>query len=64
MSTLASVLTAAGEVAGAENLEIVRGGVAGKGKVLFSLTQDFVDDRGRQSIAAEATDREVIAVVN
>ena len=55
---------AAGQVAGTEDLEIVRGGVAGEGEVLLALAQDFVDDGDRQPVAAEAADGEVVAVVD
>ena len=38
-------LVAAGQVAGAEDLEIVRGGVAGETQVLPALAENFVDHR-------------------
>ena len=35
-----------------------------KREVLLALAEDFVDDGGRQAVAAEAADGEVIAVVD
>src|SRR5207244_2718626 len=55
---------AAGEVAGAEHLEVVRGGVAGEPEPLLALAEDLVEDRGGQAVAAEAADGEVVAVAD
>jgi hypothetical protein len=55
---------AAGEVAGAEDFEVVGGGVAGKGQVLLALAEDLVNHRGRQAVAAEAADGEVVTVAD
>ena len=57
-------LAAAGQVAGAEDLEVVGGGVAGEAEVLLALAQDLVDDGGRDAVGAEAADGEVVAVVD
>ena len=57
-------LAAAGQVAGAEDLEVVRRGVAGEAQVLLALAEDFVDDGGGHAVAAEAADGEVVAVVD
>src|SRR5437773_1447087 len=51
------------EIAGTEDLEIMRRGVAGKGQVLLVLADDFMANRRRQAVTAEAADGEVIAVV-
>src|SRR5207248_3015172 len=53
-----------GQVAGAEDLEVVGRRVAGEGQVLPSLADDFVDDGRRQAGDAEAADGEVVAVAN
>ena len=57
-------LAAAGEVAGAEDLEVVGGGVAGEAEVLLALAEDLVDDGGGEAVGAEAADGEVVAVVD
>ncbi len=54
----------AGEIAGGENLEIVRRGVAGDSQVLLFLADDLVADGAGEAITAEAADREIIAVVD
>ena len=55
---------AARQVAGGENLEIVRRGVAGDREILLVLADDLVADGAGEAIAAEAADREIIAVVD
>ena len=57
-------LPAAGQVAGAEKLEVVRGGVAGEAELLLALPEDFVDDCRGNAVAAEAAAGEVVAVVD
>ena len=42
----------------------MRGGVAGEAQVLLALAEDFVHDGGRNAVAAEAADGQVIAVVD
>src|SRR5205085_7959412 len=53
-----------GQVAGAEDLEVVRRRVACDSEVLFALTDDLVRDGGRQAVSAEAADRQIVAVVD
>src|SRR5947209_943197 len=57
-------LAAAGEIAGAEDLKIVRRGVAGEGEILPLLADDFMTDGAGQPVAAEAADREIVAVLD
>ena len=57
-------LSPAGEVAGAEDLEIVRGGVAGEAEVLPALAEDFVAHRVGDAVRPESAGGEVVAVVD
>ena len=57
-------LPAAGEVAGAEDLEVVRRRVAGEAEVLLPLADDLVADGGGDAVGAEPADGEVVAVVD
>src|SRR5262249_34580350 len=54
-------LAAAGQVAGAEQLKVVRRRVAGEAQVLLPLAQDLMNNGSRNAVAAEAADREIIA---
>ena len=57
-------LAAAGEVAGAEDLEVVGGGVAGEAEVLPALAEDLVADGRGDAVGAEPAGGEVVAVVD
>ncbi len=56
-------LTSAGQVAGAEDLEIVGGRVAGKAQPLLALADDLVQDRGGNAVGPKAADGQVVAIV-
>ncbi len=55
---------AAEQTAGAQDLKVVRGGMAGEAEPLLALAYDFMDDGGRNPSTAEAADGQVIAVVD
>ena len=57
-------LAAAGEVAGAEDLEVVGRGVAAEAEVLAALAEDLVADGIGDAAGAEAAGGEVVAVVH
>ena len=57
-------LAPAGQVAGGENLEVMRGRVSCEREILFALPEDFVQGRRRQAVAAKAADGEIIAILH
>ena len=57
-------LAAAGQVAGGEDLKIVRGGMAGETQILLALAEDFMGDGRGQADRAETANGQVVAVVD
>src|SRR5262249_34195317 len=51
------------QIARAENLEIVRRGMAGDGEILLVLPHDLMAEGAGEAIAAEAANCEIVAVV-
>ena len=56
--------SAAGQVAGAEDLKIVRGGMARHAQIALALAENLVQDRGRQAIRPKAADGQIVAVTH
>src|SRR5262249_38379996 len=53
-------LAAAGEIAGAKDLEVVRRSVPGEAEILLALADDLVNDGGGDAIGAETANGEIV----